>query len=125
MFRFSMYIGNLFIAGTSCKDFSMLKSKDRKGKLTTDSFYCLPIFLDSSLLNKSIRLNNMFLLFVSYIDIEDKGTSGETFLAAVEYLDEKQPATAIFENVKNAPWDKVRFCLSLFQKNCSYKESLR
>lgn len=30
-------LGNLFIAGTSCKDFSMLKSSHRKGTSTTDS----------------------------------------------------------------------------------------
>eukprot|EP00984_Skeletonema_dohrnii_P006149 scaffold2194_cov78-Skeletonema_dohrnii-CCMP3373.AAC.1 len=62
---------NLFIAGTSCKDFSMLKSSHRK-------------------------------------DIEDKGTSGETFLAAVEYLEQEQPKMAIFENVQNAPWEKMQ-----------------
>lgn len=41
-------------------------------------------------------------------DIEDKGTSGETFLAAIEYLEQEQPAVAIFENVLNAPWDKMQ-----------------
>ena len=63
--------GNMFVAGTSCKDFSMLKTKHRK-------------------------------------DIEDKGTSGETFLAAVEFLETKQPPVAIFENTDGAPWEKVR-----------------
>lgn len=63
--------GNLFVAGTSCKDFSMLKTCYRK-------------------------------------DIEDKGTSGETFLAAVEFLEVKQPPIAIFENVDNAPWEKMQ-----------------
>ena len=63
--------GNLFVAGTSCKDFSMLKSSNRK-------------------------------------DIEDKGTSGETFLAAVEFLEQEQPPVAIFENVDGAPWDKMQ-----------------
>jgi hypothetical protein len=62
--------GNLFIAGTSCKDFSMLKG-GRK-------------------------------------DIEDKGQSGETFLAAVEFLDLHQPPFAIFENVVGAPWEKMQ-----------------
>ena len=62
---------NLFVAGTSCKNFSMLRSKFR-------------------------------------IDIENKGCSGETFLAAVEVLFAKKPPMAIFENVKNAPW--VRVC---------------
>lgn len=87
---------DLFVAGTSCKDFSMLKTRDRQ-------------------------------------DIEDKGTSGETFLAAVEYLDIQQPPTAIFgknmqhyhqmcfvdhqltgylsmysENVDGAPWAKMQ-----------------
>ena len=63
--------GNLFIAGTSCKDFSMLKTSYR-------------------------------------LDIEDKGTSGETFLAAVEFLEQKKPPVAIFENVDGAPWDKMQ-----------------
>jgi hypothetical protein len=63
--------GNVFVAGTSCKDFSMLKTRDRQ-------------------------------------DIEDKGTSGETFLAAVEFLDKFQPPIAIFENVDGAPWAKMQ-----------------
>ena len=63
--------GNLFVAGTSCKDFSMLKTSYR-------------------------------------LDIEDKGTSGETFLAATEFLEEKQPRVAIFENVDGAPWGKMQ-----------------
>ena len=41
-------------------------------------------------------------------DIEDKGTSGETFLAAVEYLEQEQPAVALFENVDKAPWEKMQ-----------------
>ena len=76
--------GNLFIAGTSCKDFSMLKTRDR-------------------------------------LDIEDKGTSGETFLAAVEFLEVKQPPVAIFENVDGAPWAKmqeyIRGRIDLSQRN--------
>jgi hypothetical protein len=41
-------------------------------------------------------------------DIEDKGTSGETFLAAVEYLEQEKPNVAIFENVDKAPWEKMQ-----------------
>mmetsp|Transcript_16535 Transcript_16535/g.18851 ORF Transcript_16535/g.18851 Transcript_16535/m.18851 type:complete len:2158 (+) Transcript_16535:163-6636(+) len=67
--------GELFVAGTSCKDFSMLKTTRRK-------------------------------------DIEDKGQSGETFLAAVEFLDLHQPPFAIFENVNNAPWSKMQEYIS-------------
>ena len=63
--------GDLFVAGTSCKDFSMLKTTRRK-------------------------------------DIHDKGQSGETFLAAVEFLDLYQPPFAIFENVDGAPWGKMQ-----------------
>ena len=63
--------GELFVAGTSCKDFSMLKTTRRK-------------------------------------DIQDKGQSGETFLAAVEFLDLHQPPFAIFENVDGAPWGKMQ-----------------
>ena len=58
---------NLFVAGTSCKNFSMLRHKTR-------------------------------------IDIEAKGCSGETFLAAVELLFKLKPAYCIFENVTGAPW---------------------
>jgi site-specific DNA-cytosine methylase len=63
--------GNLFVAGTSCKDFSMLKSNLR-------------------------------------LDIEDKGTSGQTFLAAVEFLEKFEPEFFIFENVDGAPWVKMQ-----------------
>lgn len=58
---------NMFVAGTSCKNFSMLRHKTR-------------------------------------IDIEAKGCSGETFLAAVELLFKLKPAYCIFENVTGAPW---------------------
>jgi len=61
---------NLFVAGTSCKNFSMLMSNKR-------------------------------------IDIEDKGCSGETFLAACELLFKEKPKYAIFENVIGAPWEKM------------------
>ena len=61
---------NLFVAGTSCKNFSMLRANKR-------------------------------------LDIEDKGCSGETFLAAVEHMFDQQPPFCILENVQNAPWDKM------------------
>ncbi|GMH56832.1 hypothetical protein TrLO_g11280 [Triparma laevis f. longispina] len=41
------------------------------------------------------------------IDIEDKGQSGETFLAAVNFLEKEMPAFALFENVLGAPWEKM------------------
>ena len=44
-------------------------------------------------------------------DIQDKGQSGETFLAAVEFLDLHQPPFAIFENVDGAPWSKMQECI--------------
>ncbi|KAG7339316.1 SNF2 family helicase [Nitzschia inconspicua] len=62
---------NTFVAGTSCKNFSLLHSTKR-------------------------------------LDIEDKGCSGETFLAAVEFLLKEQPDFAIFENVIGAPWEKMQ-----------------
>lgn len=49
------------------------------------------------------------MLKTSYrLDIEDKGQSGETFLAAVEYLELYAPPFAIFENVDGAPWVKMQ-----------------
>jgi hypothetical protein len=62
---------NMFVAGTSCKNFSMLRSTRR-------------------------------------LDIEDKGCSGETFLAATEVLFKEKPAMALFENVQTAPWLKMQ-----------------
>jgi hypothetical protein len=62
---------NLFVAGTSCKNFSMLRANKR-------------------------------------LDIEDKGCSGETFLAAIEHMLDKKPPFCIFENVLNAPWYACR-----------------
>ena len=62
--------GNFFVAGTVCKNFSMMRGGYRT-------------------------------------DIEDKGVSGETFLAAVEVLEKKQPKWTLFENVMGAPWDKM------------------
>ena len=53
---------NIFVAGTSCKNFSMMMSNKR-------------------------------------LDIEDKGCSGETFLAACELLMKDKPKFAVFENV--------------------------
>lgn len=60
-----------------------------------------------SLHNKTESIQKMLCHYTS-TDIEDKGTSGETFLAAVEYLEQEQPSVAIFENVDNAPWDKMQ-----------------
>ena len=62
---------NLFVAGTSCKNFSGLRTKFK-------------------------------------LDIEAKGCSGETFLAAVELLLKETPEFAIFENVIGAPWEKMK-----------------
>lgn len=62
---------NTFVAGTSCKNFSMLMSKFR-------------------------------------LDIEEKGCSGETFLAAVEVIFKQKQDIVLFENVTTAPWDKMK-----------------
>ncbi|KAL3895935.1 MAG: hypothetical protein SGARI_007305, partial [Bacillariaceae sp.] len=54
--------------------------------------------------------SNGVLSLIGYFcqqDIEDRGQSGETFLAAVEFLEIQQPPFAIFENVDGAPWGKM------------------
>lgn len=61
---------NALVAGTSCKNFSLLHSTKR-------------------------------------LDIEDKGCSGETFLATVELILEHLPKWIILENVIGAPWSKM------------------
>lgn len=65
---------NLFVAGTSCKNFSMLMSNKR-------------------------------------LDIEDKGCSGETFLAACELLFKEKPRYARYLN-------KCFKCLMLLPSVC-------
>jgi site-specific DNA-cytosine methylase len=62
---------NLFVAGTSCKNFSMMRANKR-------------------------------------LDIEDHGCSGETFLAAMEFLFQQKPPFALLENVMGAPWEKMQ-----------------
>jgi site-specific DNA-cytosine methylase len=66
---------NVLIAGTSCKNFSMLHSTKR-------------------------------------LDIEDKGCSGETFLATVELIMKNTPVWFILENVQGAPWKKMEEYIS-------------
>jgi len=106
----------MFVAGTSCKDFSMLKSSHRKGEACNDLSHSVLLILHI----KAEFTHNM-LCHNTSTDIEDKGTSGETFLAAVEYLEQEQPSVALFENVDNAPWDKmqeyIRGRLNLSERN--------
>jgi hypothetical protein len=59
-------------------------------------------------MNTKTESIHIFRLHCTTPDIEDKGTSGQTFLAAVEYLEQEQPSVALFENVDNAPWDKMQ-----------------
>ena len=40
-------------------------------------------------------------------DIEDMGTSGETFIAAVDFLFAQQHDLVLLENVNGAPWEKM------------------
>jgi len=85
----------------------MLKSACRKGEPIHIKFISIERIGFS---NVSPHLTHSYYLalFISHSDIEDKGTSGETFLAAVEYLEREQPAVALFENVDNAPWTKMQ-----------------
>ena len=82
----------------------MLKSSHRKGKI------CIKVFSQAYHImftfTRCAQLIHHSILHSA--DIEDKGTSGETFLAAVEYLEQEQPKMAIFENVENAPWEKMQ-----------------
>ena len=41
-------------------------------------------------------------------DTKDKGTSGQTFLAAVKYLEQEWPTVALAENVNNTHWAKIQ-----------------
>jgi hypothetical protein len=81
---------NVFVAGTSCKNFSMLLSKFR-------------------------------------IDIEDKGCSGETFLAACEVLFQEKPQYAILENVTGAPWEKMAEYITgrVVLKHCDNSKAIK
>mmetsp|Transcript_16313 Transcript_16313/g.28556 ORF Transcript_16313/g.28556 Transcript_16313/m.28556 type:complete len:1878 (-) Transcript_16313:150-5783(-) len=41
-------------------------------------------------------------------DLEDKGNSGQTFFAAVDFIFTRHIQFSIFENVSNAPWAKMQ-----------------
>ena len=75
----------------------MLKSSHRKGEACNNLSHSVLLILHI----KAEFTHNM-LCHNTSTDIEDKGTSGETFLAAVEYLEQEQPSVALFENVDKA-----------------------
>ena len=61
------------------------------------------------------------------LDIEDKGCSGETFLAAVELLFKKKPKYTLFENVEKAPWAKMKEYVTgrIELSNCSSAKAIK
>ena len=60
------------------------------------------------------------------IDIEEKGCSGETFLAAVEMLLKEKPKYCMFENVIGAPWEKMKEYITgrIKLSNCSSSKAI-
>jgi hypothetical protein len=61
------------------------------------------------------------------LDIEDKGCSGETFLAACKVLFQEKPPYAILENVSLAPWEKMAEYITgrILLKNCDNSKAIK
>lgn len=113
---------DVFIAGTSCVDFSSLntnKTREFAGLATAiKRWKCV----HDAHKNELTRSNLSHAEWRDTIDEltakrDSKNTSTTTFAAAMNYLRERQPKIAIFENVESAPWPSVlQFVLPL----CGY-----
>ncbi|KAG6365518.1 hypothetical protein INS49_007129 [Diaporthe citri] len=106
---------DLFIAGTSCVDFSSLNSTKIK------DYAGLSHALEEWATLKEKHGDNLSRQHVSNDSWQDaikamsekterKNTSTKTFAAAMNYAFWRQPMMLIFENVDSAPWQKLIDC---------------
>lgn len=103
---------DVFIAGTSCVDFSVLNSKKTRefaGLATAIKRWKV---VDEANKNELTRSDLSHAEWRDTIDElmakrDTKNTSTTTFAAAMNYLRERQPKIAIFENVESAPWPSI------------------
>lgn len=103
---------DVFIAGTSCVDFSVLntnKTREFAGLSTAIRRWNV---VNEGHTNKLTRSDLSHAEWRDTVDElmakrDAKNTSTTTFAAAMNYLREHQPKIAIFENVESAPWPSI------------------
>lgn len=103
---------DVFIAGTSCVDFSSLNANKAREFAGLASAIKRWKVVDEAHKGKLTRSH---LSHAEWRDTMDemtakrdaKNTSTTTFAAAMNFLRERQPKIAIFENVESAPWPSV------------------
>lgn len=103
---------DLFIAGTSCVDFSSLNSRRTKEfeKLAKANNKWKELYSSIKSNGGSLTLDNLLdedwrVCIESMLSKTGHNrTSTTTFASAMNYLKERQPKIVIFENVHGAPW---------------------
>lgn len=103
---------DIFIAGTSCVDFSNLNTRKSKEfenlkKSNKDWRQLFQQRGDGQLSRDDIDDAEWQSFISSMLQDSDKRTSTTTFAAAINYLRERQPKIVIFENVETAPWEST------------------
>lgn len=103
---------DVFIAGTSCVDFSSLNTNKAR------EFAGLATAIKRWKVVDKAHKGELTVSHLSHAEWRDtmeemtakrdtKNTSTTTFAAAMNFLRERQPKIAIFENVESAPWPSV------------------
>lgn len=102
----------MFIAGTSCVDFSSLNTKKSKvfaGLVAADKLWKgLSDKHGDNLSRCHLPRDSWRKAIDSMMEASGSGnTSTTTFASAMNYIYERQPKIVIFENVESAPWHTV------------------
>ncbi|KAK7737785.1 hypothetical protein SLS53_006405 [Cytospora paraplurivora] len=103
---------DLFVAGTSCVDFSSLNSRKSRvfaGLAAEDKYWKgLKEKHGNELSTCHLSRDSWRRAIDSMMDASGSGnTSTTTFASAMNYIFEHQPKIVIFENVESAPWQTV------------------
>lgn len=103
---------DVFIAGTSCVDFSSLntnKTREFAGLATAIKRWKVINDTHKSDLTRCHLSHAEWRNTIDEMTMkrDSKNTSTTTFAAAMNYLRERQPKIAIFENVESAPWPSI------------------
>lgn len=72
----------------------------------------MPIPSDVDLLVAGTSCVDFSRLNSKSLKLADKGESGDTFRALVDYIVKYRPPMAILENVQSAPWDEIKAILT-------------
>ncbi|KAI3399382.1 hypothetical protein diail_7109 [Diaporthe ilicicola] len=103
---------DMFVAGTSCVDFSSLSStkiKDYAGlPRALKDWEALVEKHGDDLSRQHLSDDDWRLAIDAMLErTEAKNTSTKTFAAAMNYVKARQPKIVVFENVASAPWEQL------------------